>query len=792
VPPAAACRLIEVRRTLIVDFRVIAVLAALATLACVAASPVAGNLLQGRAPSRVVQVSDSQRLTDGITAAEGDGWKTDLTSVFRGGDALVEWDLGRVVPIRALFLQGDNNDEFFVSVSEDGRAFHDLYAAKAVTGAGMRARFTNLLDARGRHVRLTARGGDRSVSASELLLFENPPTPFPPALQSRAGSRAWISGEREALAFGALLGLALLLHRRSQPRLLRGAAWATLVVGSGWMLAAVYAGAPPGKPPPQPVIDMTRAVAAAVAAVAVLRLTLSPGDVLPRFIDAALGASALLALTTFYNMGYPQFANVAEGRRTWVHTWDMRVYFPTAKYFDELGYDGLYLASVKAYLEDAPGASPAAVARTPLRDLNSYQMTTAAQTMDSIRAIPERFTPQRWAEFKRDMAFFWRTMGPGYLGSLRDHGGNATPAWLLVAWAIFGKSTASEATLAAAAWLDPLLLLGFFLVAAKTFGLRTALICVVAYGASAFPWLNSNWAGSTLRNDWMVLVGLGACALKSGRWALGGALLAGSAMIRAFPALAVLFLVVPTGWWVLEKWRRDRRLPSISRLLTAQRPLLRALTGAAACVAVLFALSGLRFGFAHSWGDWSQKIALHSVSPNANHVGLRALFQYSPDKTLSALSATGGDWSLEQQRTLQQRKPFFYLAMLAALTLALWAARGRDLRQASLIGMLLIPFLFYPSNYYLHYVFVLPLLVDPPGHPRQRRLWGVVTGAVLLLCVSEYWGFEARGADERYVQWSAGAILAFAAILYALVRDGRAPGSVTPRTDQSSNGGAMP
>jgi hypothetical protein len=40
--------------------------------------------------------------------------------VFRGSNALVEWDLGRIVRVRGLYLQGDNNDEFFVSVSEDG------------------------------------------------------------------------------------------------------------------------------------------------------------------------------------------------------------------------------------------------------------------------------------------------------------------------------------------------------------------------------------------------------------------------------------------------------------------------------------------------------------------------------------------------------------------------------------------------------------------------------------------------------------------------------------------------
>ena len=55
--------------------------------------------------------------------------------------------------------------------------------------------------------------------------------------------------------------------------------------------------------------------------------------------------------------------------------------------------------------------------------------------MPGIRA---RFSPERWEEFKKDMKYFIDTMGPrDYLGSMQDHGGNATPVWMLSAWLIF-------------------------------------------------------------------------------------------------------------------------------------------------------------------------------------------------------------------------------------------------------------------------------------------------------------------------------------------------------------------
>lgn len=727
-----------------------------------------GNVLAGRAPSRVDHVTGAERLTDGTVAVDGDHWETDLTAVFRSPTASVEWDFGQPVHLRAAYLQGDNNDDFFLLGSEDGKTYRNVWSARSVPGPGMRAREDETLDATVRYLKLTARGGDMAVSVSEVEVFDTVPATWPPALRALEGKREHGPGEVETLVFGLVLGLSLLLHRSTSRWWARVLFVAVPIALGVWTYEAVMLAWPPA----QPVIDALRAVSAGVAALAVLRLSLRPQDVMPRFMTGTLAAMALLATTTFFNMWQPQFEYVEKGRQTWVHTWDMRVYFPTAKYFDELGFDGLYLASVAAYLEDAPGANESRIADVEIRDLRNYDMTTIGNVIEEVHAVKGRFSPERWQLFKKDMSFFWHAMGSGgYLGSLRDHGGNATPAWLLVAHVLFRHAVATEKLLLFAALLDPLLLLLFFGVAWRTFGVRTALICVIVYGASTFPWFGSNWAGSTLRNDWMVAVGLGACALKKERWMLGGALLAGAAMIRAFPAVSVFFLLAPTLVWLYEAARDGGKLPGLRAILGETRSLVRTLVGATLCVLVLFVVSTALFGFAHSWADWAHKIALHSVKPNVNHVGLRTLFQFSPSGTLRALGQTGGDWSVEQVATLRARRPLYVLAMLAFTALALLAARRRDLRQAALIGMMMIPIYFYPSNYYLHYVFVLPLLIDYSEEPRQRALWGLVSFVVLAVCVSEYWGFDARGVDERYVQWSWGALIGYLVIFVALARD---------------------
>jgi hypothetical protein len=98
------------------------------------------------------------------------------------------------------------------------------------------------------------------------------------------------------------------------------------------------------------------------------------------------------------------------------------------------------------------------------------------------------------------------------------------------------------------------------------------------------------------------------------------------------------------------------------------------------------------------------------------------------------------------------------------------------LRHAALVGLMMIPIYFYPSNYYLHYVFVLPLLIDYSLEDKeQRQLWGLVSVVLCAVSVSEYWGFEGINVDERYAQWSVGVLLGYAIILVALARDALRP-----------------
>ena len=325
-----------------------------------------------------------------------------------------------------------------------------------------------------------------------------------------------------------------------------------------------------------------------------------------------------MSLACFFNLGRAQFWDAKQRQPSYIHNYDMRVYFPVAKYFHELKYDGLYLASVQAYIENTPGASVQSLANVELRDLRNHEMRRVRDVADQIQTISQRFTPERWTEFKRDMRYFHETMGRDYFTTLTDHGGNATPVWLTVAHFMFAHASASNALLFVTGLLDPLLILLFAFVAGRTFGWRTAFVCVIVFGATDLYMFGTDWAGATLRNDWMAALGLGVCALKVRRWYLGGALLAYAGMIRAFPGIAVMGLAVPPLWWLYDQ--RASEADAARFRARARGDAARDWRRRGHRVA-LVALSSAVLS-PSAWVGWAKKAAVLTSGYHVNHVSL--------------------------------------------------------------------------------------------------------------------------------------------------------------------------
>ena len=685
------------------------------------------GLLGGKTPSRSAGITRAHVLTDGVRAVDGDAWNTNLTVELPSG-AFAEYDLGEPKPIRAIYLQGDNNDEYVVSTSEDGQRFAPLWRAQPTSGPGLQPRSVNNLDATARYVRIDSGKGDASRSVSELQLFSQAPPSLPFDLIARRGLP---KGERvrgHLLAFVFAAGFFLFATSRKSSWAWTGACFlAPLIAGLQVALTLTDLW-----PVDAREVSFVRAATAGLAALAVIREVSMPLRFPARraAVFGALGIAAFGAFLSFYNLGRPQFFDHGQRKPTFIHSFDMRVYYPVAKYFQELRFDGLYQASVAAYVDDDPSVTLDSLDQTELRDLHDHRMTRVADVKEQIRDVKGRFSPERWQSFLTDMRYFREAMGTrDYLGSMHDHGGNATPVWLAIAHVLFRWTHASDATLLAGALLDPVLLLFAFFMVGRTFGWRTMLISVVVFGANDFYMFGSNWAGATLRHDWLAYLMLGVCALRSKRWTLAGVILALSASIRAFPALAIVGVSFAMIWWVFEHVRANHRSPTWRAFREAQGPVLRVILGALAGSLVLFLLSSAVLSF-DAWPSWLSKVAVLERDAHMNHISLRGLI--------------AGSDSL-QPSVLLFRMPVFAVSAALCAAACFWGARNR-LEHAAIMGSLLIPVAFNPANYYIHFVMVLPLLAIESSRSKGQAAsepigWhdAGIWLAILGVCVAQYW-----------------------------------------------------
>jgi hypothetical protein len=718
------------------------------------------NLLAGLRPSSSSGVSNARAITDGAGAFEGDEWNSSVAALFSSERAFVEFDLGRSVPIAAAYLQGDNNDEYVVSISEDHSNFVPLWTAEPRPEAGMRQRWTDHLSAHGRWVRLGVRGGDSAYSVAELQLFEHPPAVMPPVLHRLAGQSQAAAIRSSLLYLIAAFGLLLAVTQARSRRWLVLLAAVVPLVALGFVVNDISV----GWPLVNREVAFVRAAAAAIALLAAARAAI-PGRRWPArrsVVTAALATSAVMAFLAFYNLGRPQFWNHEQNRPEFVHTNDLRVYQPFAKYFKELGYDGVYSASVLAYAEDRRGGSLDSLGMQEVRGLGDHRIRRVREIEDEIRSVRDRFSPERWIEFKKDMNFFQDVMGPEYLSTLTDHGANATPVWVFFGRLLMAHAPASEGLLTATGLVDGILLLLMAVALWRSFGLWPMLLAMTVFGANDLYMFGTNWTGATLRHDWLAMLGFGAAALKRQHWTLAGICLALSALIRAFPVVALLGVALPALWAFAEEWIKDRKRPAFRPWLGEHRAAVQVLVGAAACIVFMVGLTAVLYS-PGAWVSWFHKVTLLNRDVGVNEISLRALIA-------GADSMSGA--------VFQARMALFVGCEILCIACVALLARRRPLHQSMVLAMPLVLVISNPSNYYSHFIFLLALLADAGVAPRATAVapdaaaaktiplvvpFLRVAAPLLALCIGGYWASLDPDLDRHFQDST---LLLFAAFVW--------------------------
>ena len=141
-----------------------------------------GDLLYNLSPVKpTINVQRSLRITDGKQLKEGTFWSVEAASIIKVGGK-VTFDLKEPYSLRGFTLQGDNNDEYVIKGSLDGTSYTKLWTVPKVKTPGLQTRSTKLKapSTEVRYLQLSAKGGDKSYSVSELQAFCKIPKVWPP------------------------------------------------------------------------------------------------------------------------------------------------------------------------------------------------------------------------------------------------------------------------------------------------------------------------------------------------------------------------------------------------------------------------------------------------------------------------------------------------------------------------------------------------------------------------------------------------------------------------------------
>jgi hypothetical protein len=391
-----------------------------------------------------------------------------------------------------------------------------------------------------------------------------------------------------------------------------------------------------------------------------------PGDLRDDQAGQALWIMAVVAL-----LAYPNFGGFHG--ESLVHHWEQFHYFLGSKYFPEVGYDGLYVASLAAERELDTGHDPQPV----MRDLRTNEVVKVGGLVNHMKEVRERFSDDRWDAFRTDVGHFLEVNHYSYISNIRrDHGYNPTPTWTFSARLVSSWLAASGSTLAALAWVDAVLVGLMFILVFRTFGSRIGCLALIIFGLG-YPWRFDWVGGALLRQDWLAAVGVAICLIKRRRFGLAGGLIAYAFMVRVFPGG---FLVGPAV--IVVRHLVEKRSTAWFRRLAI---------GFVIGVLLCLAAGSLTGRGPAAWSEFKWNLEKHHGTWLTNNVGLKNVLLYDRatmrrEDVDFRLPEPWIKWQEKMNRLQDERRPVLVLASALFLVWIAAAAWRLEIWQASVLG----------------------------------------------------------------------------------------------------------
>lgn len=415
----------------------------------------------------------------------------------------------------------------------------------------------------------------------------------------------------------------------------------------------------------------------------------------------------LMYLNKQHDPVYREAAGTAE-KRAFVHWHEIYHYYLGAKYFPEIGYNGLYetvLLADRELFEDFELVASGIpfISADWIRDLsNIMHPISAEEALERARTLYRpNFTPARWESFKTDWLTLKKLCDEQWLNlTMFDAGFNPPPSW-----AVIGTTFAQHIPLSEEwfgyppTWdqiemlplIDVLLLAVASVFLFRSFGLAGLGAFWIVFATSILSGMG--WtAGSYCRFLWLFGLILGICHLHREEWFCAAFWLAFSACMRIFP----LVFLGAAGLYLLLRWYRDRRQwPAVREFIL----------GAALCIALLIGGSIVLFGI-DAWITFFTRISTHGNIFFVQHIGYKRIAVFDswvPGQNFWWSEGLNNmrEWNnLLNQSWDSQR--WFQLPLIGAL-LVLCLTTHRQIKPVEytmLFGCMAVFLLTIPANYY--------------------------------------------------------------------------------------------
>jgi hypothetical protein len=435
-----------------------------------------------------------------------------------------------------------------------------------------------------------------------------------------------------------------------------------------------------------------------------------------------------IVLTAVAFGAYFDFFNPNTRYSQYYHRHEFYHYYLGSKFNRELEYTNLYECTAIAEIELGRGAQ---VRNREIRDLrvNLIKPVRDTYVLSDPGQCKKRFTPARWAAFKKDVDWFYHSAAGSYWQNMqKDHGYNPPPVWTMEGKLFANFGDAGKTFFKELASLDIILHIGIVLMIGWAFGWRVMAIATVFWGCNAPA--NFYWTGGAfLRQDWLFFLVASVCLARKRKYGMSGAALTWSSLLRVFP---MILFVGPLAIMAFELVRKRRLLRSYKRFIG----------GAVVAGGLLIPTSVIVCG-PQSWPDFFKHIITHKNTPLTNQMGLETMIVHTWKGRMRFTRDDNLDdpfqlWKEGREHRIHQHR-FLFLGIIGLVFLwTLWALRRTKLLWVAIpLGLPMVASLTNLTCYYYSMFMIAAVLALI--RPQLGPVILAVSGASQVLLIRYYW-----------------------------------------------------